>query len=306
MTTKTIYTLKNNLWKFYPSPGNKKKASKSDKSHWEDLIANPGKWWDHRKEKLDGLINPKFPDFKHKDTELALWIGSAPDWVPAAIEGLQFDVKKRKNGNVTEWTFKHLQLSKLYDFLLLVRLVFAPLSSSRPLLPSLSPLWLPFVVALSAVAASSFPPSPSAVLRSAIAALSSLPPLFGRRCCPLQRRRSLVLPSLSLRPSSPSSSDRPQIHLILHLRCCLGATPTSPLLTFTFSSDLISPASSVTSQHRLLPSAVDFCLIAVASPFAVDFCLSGVIPSFLWQELLLRTVTGIWIPILAPLSFMDF
>ncbi|KAI3885639.1 hypothetical protein MKX03_014834, partial [Papaver bracteatum] len=38
------------------------------------------------KDKLDGLVKPKFPDFKHKDGGQALWIDGAPKW---AISELQ-------------------------------------------------------------------------------------------------------------------------------------------------------------------------------------------------------------------------
>ncbi|KAI3966923.1 hypothetical protein MKX01_017574 [Papaver californicum] len=48
---------------------------------WRDLFDNPNQWADYRKDKLNGLVKPKHPDFKHKDSGQSLWITSAPKWV---------------------------------------------------------------------------------------------------------------------------------------------------------------------------------------------------------------------------------
>ncbi|KAK7270302.1 hypothetical protein RIF29_23349 [Crotalaria pallida] len=50
---------------------------------WNAFFANPGEWWDNRKNKK----NPKGPDFKHKDTGEALWIEgrSNPPWVKSQL-----------------------------------------------------------------------------------------------------------------------------------------------------------------------------------------------------------------------------
>ncbi|OIV91350.1 hypothetical protein TanjilG_01968 [Lupinus angustifolius] len=50
---------------------------------WNTFFANPGEWWDNRKNKK----NPKGPDFKHKDTGEALWIEgrSNPPWVKSQL-----------------------------------------------------------------------------------------------------------------------------------------------------------------------------------------------------------------------------
>ncbi|XP_026445138.1 protein OSB3, chloroplastic/mitochondrial-like isoform X2 [Papaver somniferum] len=53
---------------------------------WRDLFDNPSQWADYRKDKLNGLVKPKHPDFKHKDSGQPLWINSAPKW---AISELQ-------------------------------------------------------------------------------------------------------------------------------------------------------------------------------------------------------------------------
>ncbi|CAH2035925.1 unnamed protein product [Thlaspi arvense] len=50
---------------------------------WQVFFTNPDEWWDNRRDKK----NPKQPDFKHKDTGEALWLGSdTPVWVTRQIE----------------------------------------------------------------------------------------------------------------------------------------------------------------------------------------------------------------------------
>ncbi|KAI4301171.1 hypothetical protein L6164_034477 [Bauhinia variegata] len=50
---------------------------------WQAFFANPMEWWDNRKNKR----NPKYPDFKHKDTGEALWVEgrSNPQWVKSQL-----------------------------------------------------------------------------------------------------------------------------------------------------------------------------------------------------------------------------
>ncbi|RWR80959.1 protein OSB2, chloroplastic-like protein [Cinnamomum micranthum f. kanehirae] len=50
---------------------------------WQAFFANPVDWWDNRNNKR----NPKYPDFKHKDTKEALWIESKynPPWVKSQL-----------------------------------------------------------------------------------------------------------------------------------------------------------------------------------------------------------------------------
>ncbi|XP_052169986.1 protein OSB1, mitochondrial-like [Diospyros lotus] len=50
---------------------------------WQAFFANPVDWWDNRKSKR----NPKYPDFKHKDTGEALWIEGRynPPWVKSQL-----------------------------------------------------------------------------------------------------------------------------------------------------------------------------------------------------------------------------
>ncbi|KAL4378776.1 hypothetical protein GQ457_02G003530 [Hibiscus cannabinus] len=51
---------------------------------WQAFFANPTEWWDNRQNKR----NPKYPDFKHKDTGVALWIEgrNTPHWVESQLE----------------------------------------------------------------------------------------------------------------------------------------------------------------------------------------------------------------------------
>ncbi|XP_028807955.1 protein OSB1, mitochondrial [Neltuma alba] len=51
---------------------------------WQAFFARPEEWWDNRKNKR----NPKYPDFKHKDTGEALWVEgrSNPPWVKSQLE----------------------------------------------------------------------------------------------------------------------------------------------------------------------------------------------------------------------------
>ncbi|XP_015575885.1 protein OSB2, chloroplastic isoform X2 [Ricinus communis] len=50
---------------------------------WQAFFANPLDWWDNRKNKR----NPKYPDFKHKDTGEALWVEGRynPPWVKSQL-----------------------------------------------------------------------------------------------------------------------------------------------------------------------------------------------------------------------------
>ncbi|KAE8704030.1 auxin-induced protein 22D [Hibiscus syriacus] len=70
---------------------------------WQAFFANPTEWWDNRQNKVavqshfeigsalllfDVVRNPKYPDFKHKDTGEALWIEgrNTPHWVKSQLE----------------------------------------------------------------------------------------------------------------------------------------------------------------------------------------------------------------------------
>ncbi|KAL6527669.1 hypothetical protein OROMI_029480 [Orobanche minor] len=68
------------------TPGRKQYATNSTGSTvqlWQAFFANPLEWWDNRKNKR----NPKYPDFKHKDTGEALWVEGRynPSWVKSQL-----------------------------------------------------------------------------------------------------------------------------------------------------------------------------------------------------------------------------
>jgi pentatricopeptide repeat protein len=56
----------------------KKKGNKREKL-WQEFFSDPSQWWDNRFEKG----NAKYPDFKHKTTQAALWLDNQqnPAWV---------------------------------------------------------------------------------------------------------------------------------------------------------------------------------------------------------------------------------
>ncbi|CAN5975479.1 unnamed protein product [Sphagnum jensenii] len=50
---------------------------------WQEFFSDPSQWWDHRLEKG----NAKYPDFKHKRTQEALWLNNnlKPPWVESKL-----------------------------------------------------------------------------------------------------------------------------------------------------------------------------------------------------------------------------
>ncbi|TKW18835.1 hypothetical protein SEVIR_5G457800v4 [Setaria viridis] len=83
------YSTSTNWSKFRKSPD----ASASSKQKieeeelWRDLLDNPANWWDNRTDKR----SPKSPDFKHKESGKALWIGfKTPQWAVDALPSLNF------------------------------------------------------------------------------------------------------------------------------------------------------------------------------------------------------------------------
>lgn len=74
---------------------------------WEDLVKNPKHWRDCRPDKSMGLLSPKYPDFKHRESGTALWINGAPSWVLPGLDNLDFGVFRKpgiaKNGKEEAW-----------------------------------------------------------------------------------------------------------------------------------------------------------------------------------------------------------
>ncbi|KAI4329719.1 hypothetical protein MLD38_028072 [Melastoma candidum] len=71
----------------YPSSTGKindnSQSAGSNAELWQAFFANPLEWWDNRRNKR----NPKYPDFKHKDTGEALWVEGKynPTWVKSQL-----------------------------------------------------------------------------------------------------------------------------------------------------------------------------------------------------------------------------
>ncbi|XP_074350677.1 protein OSB2, chloroplastic-like isoform X2 [Apium graveolens] len=75
---------------------------------WRDLLKNSKQWRDFRENKLRGLVKPKYPDFKHKDSGAALWLDSAPEWVLPGLKGLEFNAPFQKGKKADDDTWKDL------------------------------------------------------------------------------------------------------------------------------------------------------------------------------------------------------
>ncbi|XP_056849210.1 protein OSB1, mitochondrial isoform X2 [Raphanus sativus] len=74
--------------------GSTEESKNGDIDLWEAFFANPDDWWDRRRSKK----NPRLPDFKHKDTDEALWLSSdTPVWVTSHLELLD-----QRRGDDTE------------------------------------------------------------------------------------------------------------------------------------------------------------------------------------------------------------
>ncbi|KAL8516491.1 hypothetical protein ACS0TY_014948 [Phlomoides rotata] len=67
-----------------------------DRLHlWQIFFANPHEWWDNRNNKL----NPRMPDYKHKDTGEALWLtNNDPPWINQQLQLLDSRLSKQSPG----------------------------------------------------------------------------------------------------------------------------------------------------------------------------------------------------------------
>ncbi|OIW12059.1 hypothetical protein TanjilG_24483 [Lupinus angustifolius] len=73
---------------------------------WQAFFVNPNEWWDQRKRKL----NPKQPDFKHKDTGEVLWMSKYdPPWVKKQLQLLDSKIAEAgpigRKSRVTTWVY---------------------------------------------------------------------------------------------------------------------------------------------------------------------------------------------------------
>ncbi|KAI9118752.1 hypothetical protein K1719_010197 [Acacia pycnantha] len=82
---------------------------------WRDLLRDPKQWQDCRESKRNGLVKFRYPDFKHKDGNLALWLDSAPKWVLSELEGLEFDALILKSKQANEQSDSNLRSKQAED-----------------------------------------------------------------------------------------------------------------------------------------------------------------------------------------------
>lgn len=77
---------------------------------WQVFFTNPYEWLDYRKCK----VNPRQPDFKHKETGEALWLRpSDPPWIKRQLQLLdtkmeeqgQGDLGSRSRSRVSKWVY---------------------------------------------------------------------------------------------------------------------------------------------------------------------------------------------------------
>ncbi|XP_066315845.1 protein OSB4, chloroplastic-like isoform X2 [Miscanthus floridulus] len=93
------------------SPGTSGYRNKADKFNklWNDVISRPQDWIDNRPLKKTGSRSAKFPDFKNKVSDEALWLNTAPTSVLEKLDDLVFSsgyATERKNkpfGTGTNW-----------------------------------------------------------------------------------------------------------------------------------------------------------------------------------------------------------
>ncbi|KAF6142361.1 hypothetical protein GIB67_023386 [Kingdonia uniflora] len=63
---------------FHFSKDNIMKDRECVESSWKDLMENPNHWFDYRKNKLNGTVSQKYPEFKHADSGQGLWLDNSP------------------------------------------------------------------------------------------------------------------------------------------------------------------------------------------------------------------------------------
>uniref|UniRef100_A0A0D9VA80 Uncharacterized protein n=1 Tax=Leersia perrieri TaxID=77586 RepID=A0A0D9VA80_9ORYZ len=76
----------------YPSgtvSGYRNKGDKLNKL-WDDVMANPQDWTDHRPQKKAGSINARYPDFTHNVSKEGLWLNTAPKAILEKLDDLVF------------------------------------------------------------------------------------------------------------------------------------------------------------------------------------------------------------------------
>ncbi|XP_047331491.1 protein OSB2, chloroplastic-like [Impatiens glandulifera] len=68
-------------------PGGETKFEDDADRRWKEFLNNLENWQDNREKKLSGSLKPNYPDFKHKESGLGIWLNRAPKWVMAKLGG---------------------------------------------------------------------------------------------------------------------------------------------------------------------------------------------------------------------------
>ncbi|CAM6065707.1 unnamed protein product [Sphagnum tenellum] len=78
---------------------------------WQEFFLDPSQWWDHRSEKG----NARYPDFKHKKTQEALWLNNKlnPPWVEAELAAMPTGTVQ---ANIFQWNIKLKKYAKAGQF----------------------------------------------------------------------------------------------------------------------------------------------------------------------------------------------
>ncbi|MCL7042167.1 hypothetical protein MKW94_025328, partial [Papaver nudicaule] len=89
---------------------------------WSDLCGNPSQWTDYRKDKLNGLVKPRHPDFKRKDSGQPLWLNAAPEWaiseLPVISEGgIPFSFRCTSDNAIKFFQLGRNSLTEIFKFL---------------------------------------------------------------------------------------------------------------------------------------------------------------------------------------------
>ncbi|XP_076914622.1 protein OSB2, chloroplastic-like [Bidens hawaiensis] len=83
-----------------------KGGKQSSHGSWRDLLTNSKLWVDNREKKSKGLVKPNYPDFKHKDTGVALWLNKAtPVDVLQGLNQLEFFSQPNKSFSQPNMSF---------------------------------------------------------------------------------------------------------------------------------------------------------------------------------------------------------
>ncbi|KAH8950713.1 hypothetical protein BDL97_10G099700 [Sphagnum fallax] len=78
---------------------------------WQEFFSDPSQWFDHRLEK----VNARYPDFKHKKTQEALWINGRlnPPWVESELAAI---VPGTVQSNAFHWNRKLERYAKARQY----------------------------------------------------------------------------------------------------------------------------------------------------------------------------------------------